>query len=369
MALFPSVSAIQASFDPNGARAGAFNVRSSLDKTVEKVEKKADALVSDAKAEVAKAGDAIKAQKAKGIKLYSPEFYATCVAGGMLACGVTHALVTPLDLVKCRRQVNPALYSSNMQAWRSIIASEGMGGIWTGVGATLIGYSLQGAGKYGFYELFKKKYGDFVGAENAEKYKTFVYLAASASAEVLADILLCPWEAVKVKTQTTIPPFATGAFDGMKKMVAAEGVAGLYKGLTPLWARQVPYTMVKFATFERTVELIYSYLPYPKKDYSFLAQTGVSFLGGYIAGVFCAIVSHPADVMVSKINSEKQPGESTGQAVSRIYKKIGFGGLWNGLGVRIVMVGTLTGLQWLIYDSFKGIVGLPTAGGAPPAQK
>jgi solute carrier family 25 (mitochondrial phosphate transporter), member 3 len=57
-------------------------------------------------------------------------------------------------------------------------------------------------------------------------------------------------------------------------------------------------------------------------------------------------VSHPADVMVSKLNSERQPGESAGGAMSRIYSRIGFAGLWNGLPVRIVMIGTLTGLQW-----------------------
>ena len=179
---------------------------------------------------------------------------------------------------------------------------------------------------------------------------------------MIADVLLCPWEAIKVKTQTSIPPFASSVLDGYKKITAAEGFGALYKGLSPLWARQIPYTMVKFASFEKTVELIYAQLPKTKEEYSFLAQTGVSFLGGYIAGIFCAIVSHPADVMVSKINAEKQPGESTGQAVSRIYSKIGFGGLWNGLPVRIVMIGTLTGLQWLLYDSFKGYVGLPTTG-------
>jgi solute carrier family 25 (mitochondrial phosphate transporter), member 3 len=74
----------------------------------------------------------------------------------------------------------------------------------------------------------------------------------------------------------------------------------------------------------------------------------VSFVGGYIAGIFCAIVSHPADVMVSKLNSERQPGESAGGAMSRIYSRIGFIGLWNGLPVRIVMIGTLTGLQWYL---------------------
>jgi len=36
----------------------------------------------------------------------------------------------------------------------------------------------------------------------------------------------------------------------------------------------------------------------------------------------------------------------------------------------IVMIGTLTGLQWMIYDSFKIFMGFPsTGGGAPPAEK
>ena len=53
--------------------------------------------------------------------------------------------------------------------------------------------------------------------------------------------------------------------------------------------------------------------------------------------------------MVSKLNANRQPGEAFGGAMSRIYKDIGFAGLWNGLPVRIVMIGTLTGLQWMIY--------------------
>ena len=61
--------------------------------------------------------------------------------------------------------------------------------------------------------------------------------------------------------------------------------------------------------------------------------------------------------MVSKLNANRAPGESSGAAVNRIYKDIGFKGLWNGLPVRIVMIGTLTGLQWLIYDSFKIFLG------------
>lgn len=297
----------------------------------------------------------------KKIELFSRDYYVACTVGGIIACGPTHSAVTPLDLVKCRRQVDPKLYKSNIQGWSTIMKTLG-DSILTGFGATLIGYSLQGAGKYGFYEYFKKTYSDLVGPDIANKYKTGIYLSASASAEFLADLALCPLETIKVKTQTTIPPFANSVFDGYSKITKAEGFGGLYKGLVPLWFRQIPYTMVKFATFEKTVEQIYKYLGKPVTSYSPLQQTGVSFLGGYIAGIFCAVISHPADVMVSKINSSKKPSESVGAALSRIYGEIGFKGVWNGLPVRIVMIGTLTGFQWLIYDSFKVYVGLPTTG-------
>jgi solute carrier family 25 phosphate transporter 3 len=278
--------------------------------------------------------------------------------------------VTPLDLVKCRRQVDPSLYKGNFQAWATIARTEGLRGIFTGWSPTFFGYCAQGAFKYGGYEFFKKYYSDLAGPENAQKYKTAIYLVGSASAEFLADIALCPFEAVKVRIQTTIPPPTfTGAFQGINAVVKSEGWGGLYKGIVPLWGRQIPYTMMKFASFETIVEAIYKRLPKKKEEYGKGTQTLVSFGGGYLAGILCAIVSHPADVMVSKLNQTREAGETAGEATKRIYKQIGFKGLWNGLGVRIVMIGTLTGLQWLIYDSFKIFVGLPTTGGVAEAEK
>ena len=53
----------------------------------------------------------------------------------------------------------------------------------------------------------------------------------------------------------------------------------------------------------------------------------------------------PADVMVSKLNASRLPGEAFGAAMGRIYKDIGFPGLWNGLVIRIFMIGTLTSLR------------------------
>merc|ERR1711933_312233 len=189
--------------------------------------------------------------------------------------------------------------------------------------------------KFGFYEVFKKVYADAMGEENAYLYMTGLYLAASASAEFFADIALSPMEACKVRMQTspvgTFPTTLRGAFPQILK---EEGVNGFYKSLVPLWGRQIPYTMMKFACFERTVEAIYQFVvPKPRAECSKSEQLAVTFAAGYIAGVFCAIVSHPADTIVSKLNQAK------GSNFVDIAKQLGFMGMWKGLVPRIVMIG------------------------------
>ncbi|KAL9275489.1 Mitochondrial phosphate carrier protein 3, mitochondrial-like protein [Drosera capensis] len=305
----------------------------------------------------------IQAPKEK-IQMFSPAYYTACTVGGILSCGLTHTAVTPLDLVKCNMQIDPAKYKNISSGFGILFKEQGIRGFFRGWVPTLLGYSAQGAGKMGLYEFFKKNYSDLAGQENASKYKTLIYLAGSASAEAIADVALCPFEAVKVRVQTQ-PGFARGLSDGLPKLIKSEGVLGLYKGIVPLWGRQIPYTMMKFASFENTVEMIYKYaIPTPKEECSSSLQLGVSFAGGYIAGILCAIVSHPADNLVSFLNNAQ--GATVGDAV----KKLGMWGLFTrGLPLRIFMIGTLTGAQWGIYDSFKVFVGLPTTGGSPPTAQ
>ena len=38
--------------------------------------------------------------------VHDSTYYAKCMVGGIFACGLTHAAVCPLDIVKCRRQVS-----------------------------------------------------------------------------------------------------------------------------------------------------------------------------------------------------------------------------------------------------------------------
>lgn len=287
------------------------------------------------------------------VEFASAKYYALCGLGGILSCGITHTAIVPLDLVKCRIQVNPGKYTGIATGFKVSIKEGGVRALALGWAPTFYGYSMQGLCKFGLYEVFKVYYHDLIGDENAFLYRTWLYLAASASAEFFADIALAPMEAVKVRIQTQ-PGWSSTLREGFPRILREEGVTGFYKGLVPLWMRQIPYTMMKFACFERTVELLYKYVvPKPRSECSKPEQLLVTFAAGYIAGVFCAIVSHPADTVVSKLNNQK------GSTAVQVAKSLGFAGMWKGLTPRIIMIGTLTALQWFIYDGVKVAFNLP----------
>jgi len=294
---------------------------------------------------------------------HDTSYYAKCMLGGVLACGLTHALITPLDVTKCNMQVNPAKYTGLVSGLKTIMAEEGSNAVWKGWFPTLAGYSMQGAFKYGLYEFFKDFYSNALGEENSKKYKALIWCAGSASAEVFADIALCPLEMIKVKVQTSPKgEFPTRFLPATQAMIANKQITRFpFGSLIPLWSRQIPYTVAKFFFFEKIVQLFYTHVfTAPKETYNKGTQLGVTFASGYLAGVVCAIVSHPADSLVSQLGKAANKGKTVGQ----IAGEVGFYNLaTKGLPTRVLMIGTLTGLQWWIYDTFKSVYGLGTTGG------
>jgi len=210
---------------------------------------------------------------------------------------------------------------------------------------------------------FSKTYSNAAGEDNAYKYKPIIWLAGSASAEFFADIALCPMEMVKVKVQTSpAGTFPTSLGPAVSAMMANKAETRFpFGSVTPLWGRQIPYTMAKFFFFEKVVQLFYRHVfTQPKDTYSKGTQLGITFASGYIAGVICAIVSQAPDNLVSQLAKPANKGKTLGQIASEQGTKKLFTG---GLGTRIIMIGTLTGLQWWIYDSFKTAMGMGTTGG------
>lgn len=73
----------------------------------------------------------------------SLHYFALCGLGGILSCGTTHTFVVPLDLVKCRLQVDQAKYKNLFHGFKISVAEEGARGLAKGWAPTFIGYSAQ----------------------------------------------------------------------------------------------------------------------------------------------------------------------------------------------------------------------------------
>jgi len=305
-----------------------------------------------------------KAPAPTGIDLYARFAFA-----GAVCCSVTHAALVPVDVVKTRIQLSPEIYNKGMiGGFRQIIQTEGAGKLLTGFAPTAAGYFLQGALKFGGYEFFKKQFVTNLGPDNASDYRTGIYLASAAMAEFFADIALCPAEAARIRLVSD-PGFAPSLPAAASRLLREQGVIkGFYSGFGPILFKQVPYTMAKFVVYERLAEFVFAQIGTPKDKLASSVVTQVNLASGLGAGLVAAVISQPADTMLSKVNKTKgKEGESITSRLVGIARDLGPKGLFSGLGARLVMVGSLTAFQFAIYGDIKRV--LNATGGTEIATK
>jgi len=293
---------------------------------------------------------------------HTNSYYAKCMAGGVLSSSIRMPLV-PLDVVKVKMQVAPTQFPSIRSGLMILWNQDGARSLFRGLGPTALAYATQTGTKYGAYEVFKDQFSTLAGRENAEHYKGLIYVVSAGTAEACADVLMCPFEQLKIKVQTssgkTFPKSTLGGLWTM--MQDPKKYRFPFGSLGPLMGRQIPSTIANFYVFENVVDAVYTHaLPGTRDDYNLQLQLGVTLFAGYVAGFVSAVVSHPADTLVSLMSLPENRGKPLRQLIQ---EKGAIKLATAGLGPRVLMTGSIIGFQWWIYDSFKTAVGLGTSGG------
>lgn len=183
--------------------------------------------------------------------------------------GVCVAFVlTPVELIKCRLQVQAgeasaaavsfsatkaasgARYAGPIDCATQIIKQEGVRGLWRGNGACLVREIPGNIAWFGGYELVVKA----VQWGHGYERKSEVPLAWSALAGSVAGV--CYWgvpfpaDTVKSKLQTD-PRFLGKSFvDVFRTVLKEEGVAGLYRGAAITCIRVGPAHALLFVVYE-----------------------------------------------------------------------------------------------------------------------
>lgn len=298
-----------------------------------------------------------------------PRFF---IAGGASAA-ISHGITTPIDVVKTRMQSDTsfATISSPIDVATKIVEKEGPSGLIVGLGPTVIGYGLEGALKFGVYESLKPIFLTFlgVGVGGSGSSNGEAYLAAAVCAGALASVILCPMEETRIRLVTD-PTFGKGLLDGLPKLLKEEGVFSPFqRGMPPMLAKQVPYTMGKQVSFDIFAGMLYTFLLglsfVPQKEIALEVEIGAAFLASIVACLF----SHPGDVLLTAtyknnnntdgLNNESNDFVST---IRNVYSDGGVSAFFRGLNARFLHVGCIITFQLVIYDQIKQALGLPASG-------
>lgn len=292
-------------------------------------------------------------------KASDPRFF---IAGGASAA-ISHGITTPIDVVKTKMQGDASLSDlSPSEAALRIVEAEGPKALAAGLGPTVIGYGVEGALKFGVYETLKPIFLSLAdGIEVTDP--TQPYLVAAICAGALASIILCPMEETRIKLVTD-PSFANGLLDGLPKIVKEEGILSPFeKGLAPMLAKQVPYTMGKQVSFDLFAGMLYGTL----LGFTFLPKNGIALEvevgAAFLASIVACLASHPGDVLLTATykNSDGTNGNFL-QTIQRVYQDGGISAFFRGLNARFIHVGCIITFQLVIYDQIKQSLGLPASG-------
>ena len=262
-------------------------------------------------------------------------------------------------------------------------------------------------GKFGLYEYFKNMFltSSVHTKLNSDRLYIIILFISSALAEIAASWVLCPLEVAKITIVTNPTGIKLSTMAALSYIIQKNGLLGLFKGLPLILLRQVPYTCCKLAGYEIISDTIYNgicrynnknefcnnyirndsnnQIEYAdgngirqiellhdstnnkngikKKCNNEKATTGwIPFISGIFAGVFAAIVSHPADVLLSMSCQTNAnfciDGNFKGLiAVINAFKMLGVKGCYAGLLPRAVMIGLITAAQFFVYEKVKAL--------------
>ena len=256
--------------------------------------------------------------------IYTSSYWRYFVCGA-ISCSISHVITVPFDVIKTKIQTNSKDNNKNIISSSSrtslastlsdtsssddaspastgnsnsmivttkrIIADEGIGGLFTGVIPTFIGFSIQGAFKYGFFEVFKPLVKTIIIAYHMNQDNTLfsndnnddtvlslfslsqidvisILIVSAASAELIGSFFLTPFEAVRIRQVSTTSATATTTNTDQQQqqqqqvnqksdiitftntIITNEGLSSLFLGLPAIMLKAIPYTAVQLSCFE-----------------------------------------------------------------------------------------------------------------------
>ncbi|KAF9955949.1 hypothetical protein BGZ65_003094, partial [Modicella reniformis] len=258
--------------------------------------------------------------------------------GGGLGGTIADFLMHSIDTVKTRLQgqpvTNPPKYHNMFHTYSTIIREEGVTrGLYGGIAPAMTG-SLPGTTLYfGTYEYTKRT------------------LTAAGCPDTIAHLA---GEVLKTRMQLqgryNNPSFISGynyknTWHALQMVIKHDGTGALFQGYRATLVRDVPYSALQFAFYEKLKVEAKKWEAHPDGKMSLPVETAC----GAVAGGMAGFLTTPLDVMKTLLQTQvKRPSSSKSTNLPGVSAQKYYVGIWDGLKWNLKQYG-------VIYGLFRGV--------------
>lgn len=204
----------------------------------------------------------------------------------------------------------------------------------------------------------------------------YASLLAGALARGISATLVTPLELIRTRlqassrSQASLSSILRGLWVEMRttSLRTGGGPLILWRGLTPTLWRDVPFSAIYFAGYEASKRSLTGGGLGEGNAAGSGEEFGVAFVSGALSGSFAAVLTHPFDVIKTRLQTQGSPRESGGRlsgtlrgkaagyegnvwkAMSQIVREEGSKGLWKGLSPRTAKVAPACGVMIASFE-------------------
>ncbi|KAL2531276.1 Mitochondrial carnitine/acylcarnitine carrier-like protein [Abeliophyllum distichum] len=273
----------------------------------------------------------------------------------------------PFDTIKVKLQSQPVplpgqlpKYSGAIDAVKQTLAAEGPRGLYKGMGAPLATVAAFNAVLF----TVRGQMEALLRSEPGAPLSVNQQVICGAGAGVAVSFLACPTELIKCRLQAQSALATTGSaavavkyggpMDVARHVLQSGGARGLFKGLVPTFAREIPGNAAMFGVYEA----LKNYLA-GGRDTSELGRGSLMLAGGLAGGAFWISV-YPTDVVKSviQVDDYKNPKYSGSiDAFKKILSSEGVKGLYKGFGPAMARSIPANAACFLAYEVTRSSLG------------
>ncbi|XP_074121067.1 mitochondrial 2-oxoglutarate/malate carrier protein [Sminthopsis crassicaudata] len=277
--------------------------------------------------------------------------------GGLAGMGAT-VFVQPLDLVKNRMQLSgegakTREYKTSFHALTSILRTEGLRGIYTGLSAGLLRQATYTTTRLGIYTVLFERLTGADGTPPGFLLKALIGMTAGATGAFVgtpAEVAL-----IRMTADGRMPLDQRrgykNVFDALLRIAREEGVPTLWRGCIPTMARAVVVNAAQLASYSQSKQFLLD-------SGHFSDNIFCHFCASMISGLVTTAASMPVDIVKTRIQNMRmidgKPEYKNGlDVLVKVIRYEGFFSLWKGFTPYYARLGPHTVLTFIFLEQMN----------------